>query len=75
MALSLGHLLHTSIIIKVAKLATKPMILVKICYELLYVIQGIKNIFTSCSQLISKYLVAPIPAASDWSRTLFISFV
>ena len=41
---------------------TKPIILVKICYKLLYVIQGVKNIFdkvTFWPQLISKLLVAP----------------
>ena len=39
---------------------TKPIILVKICYELLYVIQGVENSFgkiTSWPQLISKLLV------------------
>ena len=53
---------------------TKP--IVKISYKLLYVIQGVKNIFdkvTSWSQLISKLLVAPayLHAASDWPRTFF----
>ena len=45
---------------------TKPIIviilLVKICYKLLYVIQGVKNLFdevTSWPQLISKFLVTP----------------
>ena len=40
---------------------TKPIILVKICYKLLYVIQGIENSFgkvTSWPQLISEFLVA-----------------
>ena len=40
---------------------TKPIILVKICYKLLYVIQGVENIFgkvTSWPQLISHFLVA-----------------
>ena len=40
---------------------TKPIILVKICSELLCVIQGVKSIFdkvTSWPQLISKFLVA-----------------
>ena len=50
---------------------TKP--IVKICYKLLYVIQGVKNIFdkvTSWPQLISKLLVAPacLHVASDWSH-------
>ena len=39
---------------------TKP--IVKICYELLHVIQGVKSIFdkvTSWPQLISKLLVTP----------------
>ena len=39
---------------------TKPIILVKICYKLLYVIQGVGNIFgkvTSWPQLISEFLV------------------
>ena len=39
---------------------TKP--IVKICYELLHVIQGVESIFdkvTSWPQLISKLLVAP----------------
>ena len=47
---------------------TKP--IVKICYKLLYVIQGVKSIFdkvTSWPQLISKLLVVPacLHAASD----------
>ena len=40
---------------------TKPIILVKICYKLLYVIQGVENNFgkvTSWPQLISEVLVA-----------------
>ena len=40
---------------------TKPIILVKICYKLLYVIQGVENSFgkvTSWPQLISEFLVA-----------------
>ena len=54
---------------------TKP--IVKICYELLHVIQGVKSIFdkvTSWPQLISKLLVAPacLHVASDWPRTFFI---
>ena len=53
---------------------TKPIILVKICYKLLYVIQGIENSFdkvTSWLQLISEFLVAPacLHVASDWPRT------
>ena len=39
---------------------TKPIILVKICYKLLYVIQGVENSFgkvTSWPQLISEFLV------------------
>ena len=41
---------------------TKPIIVVKICYKLLYVIQVVKKIFDkyviSWPQLISKFLVA-----------------
>ena len=40
---------------------TKPIILVKICYKLLYIIQGVENSFgkvTSWPQLISEFLVA-----------------
>ena len=41
---------------------TKPIILVKICYKLFYVIQGVENSFrgkvTSWPQLISEFLVA-----------------
>ena len=53
---------------------TKP--IVKICYKLLYVIQGVKSIFdkvTSWSQLISKLLIssACLHAASDWPHTLY----
>ena len=53
---------------------TKP--IVKICYKLLYVILGVKNIFdevTSWPQLISKLLVASacLYTASDWPRTFF----
>ena len=39
---------------------TEPIILVKICYKLLYVIPGVENRFgkvTSCPQLISEFLV------------------
>ena len=55
----------------------KLIILVKICYKILYFIQRVKNIFdrvTSWPQLISKFLVAPIPvcnAASDWPLTFY----
>ena len=52
---------------------TKPILLVKICYKLLYVIKEIKRFLisiTSWPQLISKFLVTPIyNAASDWPRT------
>ena len=53
---------------------TKP--IVKICYKLLHVIQGVKSIFdkvTSWPQLISKLLVAPacLHVASDWPCTFF----
>ena len=53
---------------------TKP--IVKICYELLHVIQGVESIFdkvTSWPQLILKLLVAPtcLHVASDWPRTFF----
>ena len=37
---------------------TKPIILVKICYKLLYVIQGVEGKVTSWPQLISEFLVA-----------------
>ena len=52
---------------------TKPIILVKICYKLLYVIQ-VENSFgkvTSWPQLISEFLVAmPVcNVASDWPHT------
>ena len=57
---------------------TKP--IVKICYKLLYVIQGVKSIFDkviSWPQLISKLLVTPacLHAASDWPRTFHIQDV
>ena len=54
---------------------TKP--IVKMCYKLLHVIQGVKSILikrlTSWPQLISKLLVAPayLHVASDWPRTFF----
>ena len=53
---------------------TKPIILVKICYNLLYVIQGLKNIFdevTCWPQLISNFWshMPVCNAASDWPRT------
>ena len=55
---------------------TKPIIVVKICYKLLYVIQVVKKIlisnFLASTVLISKFLVAPVcNAASDWPRTFF----
>ena len=56
LALSLGHLYY-----KKGGQVTKPIILVKICYKLLYVIQLIENSFdkvTSWPQLISEFLVA-----------------
>ena len=48
--------------------------IVKICYTLLYVIQGVQSIFdevASWPQLISYLLVATtcLHAASDWPRT------
>ena len=53
---------------------TKPIILVKICYNPLYIIQEVKNIFdevTSWPQLISSHL--PVcNAASNWPHTFFI---
>ena len=61
LALSLGHL-YNSLGMKKGGQLTKPIILVKICYKLLYVIQGVKNIFdkvTSLPWLISKFLVTP----------------
>ena len=42
---------------------TKPIILVKICYKLLYIIQLVENSFgkvTSWPQLISEFLVAHV---------------
>ena len=56
---------------------TEPIILVKICYQLLYVIQGVKNIFTSWPQLISKlWLHLPAcNAASDWPCTFYVQGV
>ena len=54
LALSIGHLYNGGQL-------TKPIILVKICYKLLYVIQGVENSFgkvTSWPQLISEFLVA-----------------
>ena len=54
---------------------TKP--IMKMCYKLLHVIQGVKSILikslTSWPQLISKLLVAPacLHVASDWPRTFF----
>ena len=55
---------------------TKPIVLVKICYKLLYVIQGIENSFdkvTSWPQLISEFwLHMPVNnVASDWLRTFY----
>ena len=71
MALSLGHLFHTIIINKGSQV-TKPIIAVKICYKLLYVIKVVKKTF-AWPQLISKFLVAPVcNAASDWPCTFFI---
>ena len=37
---------------------TKPIILVKICYKLLYVIQGVENSFGKATSWISEFLVA-----------------
>ena len=57
--LSLGHLYNSKH--KKGGQVTKPIILVKICYKLLYVIQGVENSFgkvTSWPQLISEFLVA-----------------
>ena len=54
---------------------TKSIILVKICYKLLHVIQGVRNIdkVTYWPQLISKFwLDLPVcNAASDWFRTFY----
>ena len=56
---------------------TKPIILVKIYYKLLYVVQTVKKkIFdkvTSWPQLISKFLVTHtyLQCCSDWPRTFF----
>ena len=53
---------------------TKPIILVKICYKLLYVIQGVENSVgkvTSWPQLISEFW-SHMPVnnvASDWPHT------
>ena len=57
---------------------TKPIMLVKICYKILYVIQGVENSFgkvTSWPQLISEFLVIrtymPVcNVASGWPCTL-----
>ena len=54
---------------------TKPIIVVKVPYKLLYVIQ-VKEFLIKCSTswpyLISKFLVAYITiVASDWPRTFF----
>ena len=54
---------------------TKPIIVVKICYKLLYVIQVVKKILV-CNLLISKFLVAhtylfTILHASDWPCTFY----
>ena len=53
---------------------TKPIIFVKICYKLLYFIQGVEDSFgkvTSWPQLISEFLVthAYNNVASDWPST------
>ena len=51
---------------------TKPIILVKIFYELLYVIQGVENsVGKTWPQLISEFwLHMPVNnVASDWPRT------
>ena len=53
---------------------TKP--IVKICYKLLYIIQGVKSIFdkvASWPQLMSYLLVAPVclHVVSDWPRAFF----
>ena len=53
---------------------TKPIIVVKICYKLLYVIQVVKKILISnfLASTDIKVLVAPVcNAASDWPRTFF----
>ena len=55
---------------------TKPIILMKICYKLLYVIQGVENNVckvTSWPQLISEFW-SHMPVnnvASDWPRTFY----
>ena len=51
----------------------KPIILVKICYKLLYVIEGVGKVI-SWPQLTSKHLVTPIyipvcNIVSDWPHT------
>ena len=70
--LSLGHLLYQNYY----KGGQVTKLIVKICYKLLYVIQGVKSIFdkvTSWPQLMRKLLVAPacLHAASDWPRTFY----
>ena len=70
-------LLGFYILVKIPKYkggqVTKPVILVKICYTLLYVIQGVIDKVPSWPQLISKLLVTPmyVPAASDWPHTFY----
>ena len=61
---------------------TKPIILVKICYKLLYVIQGVENGFgkaTSWSQLISVFgrtcmltMLLPIGLALFYAPGVFV---
>ena len=53
---------------------TKPIIVVKICYKLLYVIQGVKKIFDKQLLGLNRYqsFWSRTPfynAASDWPRT------
>ena len=53
---------------------TKPIIVVKICYKLLYVIQVVKRFLISnfLASTDIKVLVAPVcNAASNWLRTFF----
>ena len=45
LALPLGHLFLYLIKCHKGSQVTKPIILVKICYKLLYVIQGVENSF------------------------------
>ena len=75
--MSLGHLFHTVIINKGGQV-TKPIIVVKICYKLLYVIQVNKRFLISnflASTDIKVFGRTYLFAASDWPHTFFTSRV